>query len=254
MSTNRIPRVTRRRFLKNTGLTTCRRRLGTAALRAVRVARLGRQQVAVDRAMEPLRSRSTTTGSTSSPRTGARRTRSRSRSTIFPVQNVRRARGRGSVGRIGTRSVRIQRRRRRASLPQIFHRRCRSREGNREEVRQGQHHRPAARLQRGRQDLVCLPRLLHQLPRHVSQEHVGRDRDAAGHLGQLAHRRRQAEGERPPGRHFARAQQRPEHDLARPVVELWRRRSGRGTARRSCSTARRRSKPSSTSPRSTRKR
>ena len=38
------------------------------------------------------------------------------------------------------------------------------------------HHRQAARLQRGRRHLVCLPRFLHQLPGHVSKEPVGRDR------------------------------------------------------------------------------
>ena len=165
-----------------------------------------------------------------------------------------RTRGRGSVGRIGTRSFRVQRRRRRASLPQVLYRRRRSREGNREKVRQGLRHRQAARLQRGRRHLVRLPRFLHQLPGHVSKEHVGRDRDDAGHLGQPAHRRRQAEGEGPSRRHLARAQQRPEHDLARPVVELWRRRCRTRPARKSCSTARRRSRRPSTLPRSTRRR
>ena len=131
---------------------------------------------------------------------------------------------------------------------------ARSRQVGREEIRQGQHHRPAARLQPGRQDVVCLSRLLHQFPGHVPQEPVGRDRDEARHVGQSADRRRQAEGERQPGGDFARSQQRSEHDVARPVVELWRRRSGRDTASKSYSTARRRSKRSSTPPLSTRKR
>ena len=74
----------------------------------------------------------------------------------------------------------------------------------------------------------AFPDYLHQFPGHVPQEHVGRDRDEARHVGQSADRRRQAESERQPGRDFARSQQRSEHDVARPVVELWRRRPGRG--------------------------
>ena len=144
-----------------------------------------------------------------------------------PGRQRRRARGRRSVGAIGARPVRLERLRRRAPLPEIPRRRDEPRRGDREEVRQGQHDRPADRLQPGRQDLVGVPRFLHQLPDDVPQEHVGRDRDEARYLGQCPHRRRQAESQGPSGRHFARPQQRPEHDMARPVVELRRRRAGR---------------------------
>ena len=165
-----------------------------------------------------------------------------------------RTRGRRSVGRIGTRSFRVQRRRRRASLSQVLHRRRRSREGNREEVRQGHHHRQAARLQRGRRHLVRLPRFLHQLPGHVSKEPVGRDRDEAGHLGQPAHRRRQAEGERPSrsASRSATATTRARHGAA--CCGATAAPSRTRPARKSSSTARRRSRRSSSSPRSTRKR
>ena len=253
MSTTKLPRVTRRRFLKEHGPYHCRRRCGADALCAIRVEGLGRRQVAVDRAMGPFRPgvrhlvRQVRQGlGREEQDRGHGRPRSRAEHS--------RTRGRGSVGAVGTRSVRLQRRRWRASLPQVLYRRRRSREGNREEVRQGLRHRQAARLQRRRRHLVRLPRFLHQLPGHVSKEPVGRDRRGAGHLGQPAHRRRQAEGERPSRRHLARAQQRPEHDVARPAVELRRRRSRTRPARKSSSTARRRSRRPSTLPRSTRKR
>ena len=60
----------------------------------------------------------------------------------------------------------------------------------REKARQDRHHRQADRLQPGRQDPVCVSRLLDRLPEHVSQEPVGRDRDDADGMGRPADRRR----------------------------------------------------------------
>ena len=226
MSTNKIPRVTRRRFLKETGLT-----LPAAAAAPAISAPF------VSRAMADTKSLSIVQWSHFVPEYDkwfdnfAKEWGEKNKISVtvdhIPVQNVAARAAAEVVGRIGPRSVRMERLRRRASLPQIPCRCDEPRRGHREEIRQGQHDRPADRLQPGRQDLVGLSRLLHQLPGHVPQEHVGRDRDEARHLGQYADRRRQAEGEGPPGRHFARPQQRPEHDLARPVVEFWRRHSGR---------------------------
>ena len=253
MRKSRIPRVTRRQFLKETGLT-----LAAATAAPVISAPF------VSRALADTKSLSIVQWSHFVPeydkwfdnfaKDWGDEEQDFGHGRPHPGRQRRRARRRRSLGWIGSRSVRMERLRRRASLSQIPGRRDEPRRGDREEVRQGQHDRPPDRLQPGRQDLVGLPRFLHQLPLPVSQEHVGRDRDEAGHLGQRAHRRRQAEGQGPPGRHFARPQQRPEHDLARPAVEpsaaLFRTRR----ARKSCSTARRRSKPSSSSPRSTRRR
>ena len=205
----------------------CCRRYRADAVRAVLVEGARRRQVTVDRAMGPLRARIRHVVRQIRQGLG-REEQGCGHGRPYSGAERSRTRGRRSVSRIGTRSFRLQRLRRSASLPQIFYRRCRSREGNREKVRQGHHHRHAARLQRGRRHLVCLPRFLHQLPGHVSEEPVGRDRDEARYMGQPAHRRRQAEGKRPSCRHLARAQQRPEHDLARPVVVLWRVRAGRG--------------------------
>ena len=58
----------------------------------------------------------------------------------------------------------------------------------------------------------AFPDFYINFPGMYQKSHVGRDRDEAGYVGQSAHRRRQAEGERQPGRHLARPQQRPEHE------------------------------------------
>ena len=226
MDSSRIPRVTRRRFLKETGLTLAAAGCGPVISAPFVSPALGRHQDAVDRAMEPFRSGVRQMVRQFRQGLGSEE-QDRGHRRPHPGRQRRRARGRRSLGRIGSRPVRLERRRRRAPLPQIPRRRDEPGRVDREEIRQGQHDRPADRLQSGRQDLVGIPRFLHQLPLHVSQEHVGRDRDEAGHLGQCAHRRRQAESQGPSGRHFARAQQRPEHDVARPAVELRRRSSGR---------------------------
>ena len=162
MSTGKLLRVTRRRFLKQTGLTLAA--AGAVRDGAIHLQSLCRHQDAVDRAMEPLRPgirqvvRQVRQGL-------GREEQHRGHRRPHPGRQRRRARGRRSLGSIGPRSVRLERLRRRASLPQIPRRRDEPRRGDREEVRQGQHDRPADRLQPGRQDLVGLSRFLHQLPR-----------------------------------------------------------------------------------------
>ena len=242
--------VTRRRFLKTTGFALA---AGAAPLpSAPFVSRAMAETKTLSIVQWATSSPRTTTGSTNSPRIGARRTRSRSPWTTSPCRTFRRARPRKRRRDRAT-TVRFQRRRRRASLPQVPHGRLRPREGDREEVRQGEHDRQAARLQRGRRHLVGVPRLLHQFPGHVPQEHVGRDRHDAGYLGQPAQGRRQAEGKRSSGRHLARPQQRPEHDVARPAVELRRVDPGRGR-QEGRSQQQGDGRGRSTSPHSTRKR
>ena len=170
MSTNRITRVTRRRFLKKTGLTLAA--AGSAPLLSAPF---------VSKALADNKSLSIVQWAHFVPeydtwfdkfaKDWARRIRSRSRSTISPCRTFPRARQRKRRPNRDT-IFSVSRRRWRASLPQVFYRRCRSREGNREKVRQGIHHRQAAWLQRRRRHLVCLPRFLDQLPGHVSKEPV----------------------------------------------------------------------------------
>ena len=226
MGMSRIPRFTRRRFLKETGLTLAAASAAPlisapfvsralADTKTLTIVQWSHFVPAYDKWFDQFAKDWGTKNNIDSygrPHPGAGRGRARSR--------------RG-VGRIGARYVRMERRRRRASLPEVPCRRHELRRVRREEVRQDQRHREADRLQPGRQDLVGISRLLHQLPGHVPQEPVGRDRGGAGYVGRHSDRRRQAEGERQSGRNFARPQQRSEHHMARFVVELWRLRTGR---------------------------
>ena len=122
MDTSRIPRVTRRRFLKETGLT-----LAAASAAPLISAPF------VSRALADTKTLTIVQWSHFVPEydkwfdnfreglgieeqdRGHRRPHSR--------RQRRRARGRGSLGRIRSRPVRLERRRRRASLPQIPRRR-----------------------------------------------------------------------------------------------------------------------------------
>ena len=132
---------------------------------------------------------STMLGSTSSPRTGARRIRSRSRSTISPCRTFR-ARGSEASAQSGHDLFGFNGAGG-AHLHRKFYRRCRSREGNRGKVRQGIHHRQATGYNADDGTWSAFP-IFTSFP-GVSKEPVGRDRRSAGHLGQLAHRWRQAE-------------------------------------------------------------
>ncbi len=175
MNTSRISRVTRRRFLKGTGLTLAA--AGAApVMSAPFVSRAhGRHQDADDGAMESFRSgvrqmvrqvrqglgneeqhrrsRSTTSRCRTSPRARPPRRR--------PDRATTCSSGTAPAGRISTGSS--------LSTLRVWSSTSRK-------ARQDQRHRQADRLQPGRQDLVCVSRLLHQFPGHVPQEPVGRDR------------------------------------------------------------------------------
>ena len=161
-------------LLAANGPHTSRCRLRAGAFRALRVARHGRHQDAVDRAMEPLRSRVRQVVRQVRQGLGGEESDITSPSTTSPCRTSPRARPprrrpdpghdlfewNGAGGPHLYRKFLIDM----TDLVQSVE----------QEARQGQRHRPTDRLQPGRQDLVGVSRLLHQFPGHVSQEPVGR--------------------------------------------------------------------------------